>query len=116
MLAAGADRFLKLKVWISGPTPTAPIPRRNFSLSGPVDELSTAVRLHNANTNFAKSVMTALTVAIDVVVATNSTDLALSCLEIVYKYFSNAAKPDEKFRKINKNNDIYQVSAGTHVS
>jgi hypothetical protein len=60
--------------------------------------------------------MTALTVAIDVVVATNSTDLALSCLEIVYKYFSNAAKPDEKFRKINKNNDIYQVSAGTHVS
>jgi len=53
--------------------------------------------------------MSSLSVSIDVVVATNSVDLTLSCLEIIYKYFSNAAKADDKFRRINKANDIYQV-------
>jgi hypothetical protein len=53
--------------------------------------------------------MSAVSVSIDVVVATNSVDLSLSCLDILYKYFSNAAKPDDKFRRINKANDLYQV-------
>jgi hypothetical protein len=53
--------------------------------------------------------MSAIAVSVDVVVATNSVDLSVSCLEILYKYFSNAAKPDDKFRRINKANDIYQV-------
>uniref|UniRef100_A0A7S0QTY3 PUB domain-containing protein n=1 Tax=Cryptomonas curvata TaxID=233186 RepID=A0A7S0QTY3_9CRYP len=64
--------------------------------------------------------MSSLSVSIDVVVATNSVDLTLSCLEIIYKYFSNAAKADDKFRRINKANDIYQrrihcVSGSTEV-
>ena len=60
--------------------------------------------------------MSALSVAVDVVVATNTTDLSLSCLETVYKYFANAAKADDKYRKINKNNDIYKVRCAALIS
>ena len=57
--------------------------------------------------------MSSVSVSVDVVAATNSADLAVSSLEILYKYFSNAAKPEDKFRKINKANDIYQVCRKT---
>ncbi len=57
--------------------------------------------------------LSAVSVSIDVVVATNSRDLSLSCLETLWKYASNAAKTDDKYRRIKKTNDIYQVNAPT---
>jgi hypothetical protein len=50
-----------------------------------------------------------VSVSIDVVVATNSRDLSLSCLETLLKYASNAEKTDAKYRRIKKANDIYQA-------
>jgi hypothetical protein len=55
--------------------------------------------------------LAAVSLSIDVVVATNSKDLSLSCLETLLKYASNAAKTDDKYRIIKKSNDIYQAES-----
>lgn len=58
--------------------------------------------------------LSAVSVSIDVVAISNSRDLAISCLETLLKYASNSAKPDEKYRKIKKANDIYQALIRFH--
>ena len=47
--------------------------------------------------------------AVDALVSMNVYEDSFGCLDILKKYFSNAAKPDEKYRKIKKTNDVYQV-------
>ncbi len=58
---------------------------------------------------FSKKMSLVLTSSIDVVVATNSVDMSLSCLEIIYMCISNAAEPENRFKRINKLSHIYQV-------
>jgi Ni,Fe-hydrogenase I cytochrome b subunit len=47
--------------------------------------------------------------AVDQLVSMNLHEVSYECLEVIKKYFINAAKPDEKYRKIKKSNDVYQV-------
>jgi hypothetical protein len=47
--------------------------------------------------------------AVDLLVSMNVSEESYHCLDILNKYFANAAKPDEKYKKIKKTNDVYQV-------
>jgi hypothetical protein len=53
--------------------------------------------------------MAASAAALDVLIAANSTASSLHCLQILNKYLENALKTDEKYKKIKKSNDIFQV-------
>ncbi len=48
-------------------------------------------------------------VAVDLLVSMNVNEESYACLEILNKYFLNGAKPEEKYRRIKKTNDVYQV-------
>lgn len=52
--------------------------------------------------------------AVDILVSMNVHEESYFCLDILNKYFANAAKPDDKYRKIKKTNDIYQVWVQTN--
>jgi hypothetical protein len=48
-------------------------------------------------------------VAVDQLVSMNVNEESYACLEILNKYFMNGAKTEEKYRRIKKTNDVYQV-------
>ncbi len=48
-------------------------------------------------------------IAVDQLVSMNVNEESYACLQILNKYFMNGAKPEEKYRRIKKTNDVYQV-------
>jgi hypothetical protein len=55
-------------------------------------------------------------VAVDLLVSMNVNEESYACLEILNKYFLNGAKPEEKYRRIKKTNDVYQVMQTSYCS
>ena len=51
----------------------------------------------------------AISDAVDLLISMNVHEESYGCLDILNKYFANAAKPDDKYRKIKQTNDVFQV-------